>query len=285
MSSQVRRWVVWLVGLAVVVLGARLGFWQLGRAAQKNSLQQAILAKKQDRVADSIDFFAIKNASIRALDLTPHIHRPIQLVGRWLPEHTVLLDNRQMNGRPGFFVLTPLLLNGSDGHGVAVLVQRGWLPRDFMQRDRVAVPPAPTGTVVVNGRLAGPPARLLELGGAAASTAAVQDPSRAVDSPAVSVKTRDIRQNIDLKSFAMEMTQAAAQPSRWVTDVTVLQLDVAAPDGLLRQWAEPDAGVAKHHGYAFQWFALSALMLSLLLWFQVLAPRVAAARARRAPVL
>jgi surfeit locus 1 family protein len=37
--------------------------------------------------------------------------RPLQ--GRWLPQHSVYLDNRQMKGKPGFYVLTPLVLDGS----------------------------------------------------------------------------------------------------------------------------------------------------------------------------
>jgi hypothetical protein len=46
----------------------------------------------------------------------------------------------------------------------------------------------------------------------------------------------------------------------------------AASEGLLRQWPEPDAGVSKHYGYAFQWFGLCALVALLYLWFQILRP-------------
>ena len=35
--------------------------------------------------------------------------------------------------------------------------------------------------------------------------------------------------------------------------------------------------VGKHHGYAFQWFALSALVIVLYVWFQHIRP------ARRRP--
>jgi surfeit locus 1 family protein len=46
-----------------------------------------------------------------------------------------------------------------------------------------------------------------------------------------------------------------------------------AADGLLRDWPAPDAGLQKHYGYAFQWFALSALILGLYVWFQLIRPR------------
>jgi cytochrome oxidase assembly protein ShyY1 len=39
----------------------------------------------------------------------------------------------------------------------------------------------------------------------------------------------------------------------------------APDDGLIREWAPPDLGVERHYGYAFQWFALSALILILYL--------------------
>ena len=47
----------------------------------------------------------------------------------------------------------------------------------------------------------------------------------------------------------------------------------AASEGLLRDWTEPGSGVEKHYGYAFQWFALSALIAILYVWFQFIAPR------------
>jgi surfeit locus 1 family protein len=35
----------------------------------------------------------------------------------------------------------------------------------------------------------------------------------------------------------------------------------------------PDAGLQKNYGYAFQWFALCALILGLYVWFQLIQPR------------
>ena len=99
-----------------------------------------------------------------ASDLQADIHRPVRLRGQWLPDASVFLDNRQMNGRTGFFLVTPLRLTGSDR---AVLVQRGWTPRDFTDRSRVPTVDTPAGEVVIEGRLAPPPAKLYELGEAA----------------------------------------------------------------------------------------------------------------------
>ncbi|MES1163417.1 MAG: SURF1 family protein, partial [Rhizobacter sp.] len=47
-----------------------------------------------------------------------------------------------------------------------------------------------------------------------------------------------------------------------------------AGDGLLREWPRPAVDVQKHYGYAFQWFALCALMAGLYVWFQLVRPRL-----------
>jgi surfeit locus 1 family protein len=148
-----------------------------------------------------------------------------------------------MNGRPGFFVVTPLQLTD----GSAVLVQRGWLPRDMADRTRVAQPPTAAGLVRIEGRIAPPPSRLYEFAGAASGP---------------------IRQNIDVEGFARE-TRLRLRP------LSIVQLEATPPlnDGLSRQWLRPAADVAKHHGYAFQWFALCALILGLYAWFQIIRPR------------
>jgi surfeit locus 1 family protein len=150
-----------------------------------------------------------------------------------------------MHGRPGFFVLTPLLLPAGD----AVLVQRGWIPRDAAQRTRLQPIDTPAGEVSLEGRVAPPPSHLYEFAAAASEAG-------------------PIRQNVELAALGREW-RLALRP------LSVQQLPTArAPaDGLLRDWPLPAVDVGKHHGYAFQWFALSALITGLYVWFQLLRPR------------
>ena len=56
--------------------------------------------------------------------------------------------------------------------------------------------------------------------------------------------------------------------------MTVVQTAAEPDDGLLRHWPAPDFGLHKHYGYAFQWFALCALILILYVWFQLIRPRL-----------
>jgi surfeit locus 1 family protein len=222
-----------LMGTAVT---ARLGVWQLDRAAQKTALQASL----DERGA--LPPLATGDLATEAGAAALQHHRRVQLSGRWRPEATVYLENRQMNGRPGFFVVTPLELDD----GSAVLVQRGWQPRDLLDRTKVVPPPTPSGQVDVAGRIAPPPARLYEFDGDSSGP---------------------VRQNLDLTSFSREW-RLELRP------LSVLQLAESAPsDGLLRDWLVPATGVHKHYGYAFQWFALAALILGLYVWFQIIRPR------------
>ncbi|MFM7705566.1 MAG: SURF1 family protein [Rubrivivax sp.] len=240
--GRARRLVVLLAALALAALTARLGVWQLDRAAQKQALQAAVDSRR-----DAPELPAAELARTPEAASAQHNRRTV-LQGQWRDAHTVWLDNRQMQGRPGFFVVTPLVL----ADGSAVLVQRGWQPRDAADRTRVVRPPTPAGTVRVSGRIAPPPARLYEF------EAAGEGP---------------IRQNLDVPAFARE-TGLALRP------LSLMQLDEpgAPADGLLRDWPAPAAGVHKHHGYAFQWFALSALSIVLYVWFQLIRPRRRLAR-------
>jgi surfeit locus 1 family protein len=249
-GPSVRQWLVLLATLLAVLLTARLGFWQLDRARQKLDLQE--------RIASRAALAPVPQAMLArdAAAAEGQFYRPISLRGRWLTERTVYLDNRQMNARQGFFVVTPLLLANGD----AVLVQRGWSPRDFSDRTRLQPLATPGGEVLVPGRIAPPPSKLFALGGAESGA---------------------IRQNLDLVALAGEIGVALRPLSVQQTaaasgvDVDPDRPAALAEDGLLRQWPAPAVDVGKHHGYAFQWFALCALITGLFVWFQLLRPRVA----------
>lgn len=247
-AVKLQRWIIAFAALAAAAGTARLGVWQLDRAAQKTALHEAQLAQ---RLRPALGDAELPRDAAAAREQQ---HRLATLRGRWLASQTVALENRPMDARTGFYVFTPLALND----GSAVLVQRGWVPRDLADRTRVSAPPPPGGDITLSGRIALQPGRLYEFSGAGSGP---------------------IRQNLDLVQFARE-TGLPLRP------FIVVQEDpegAAAPanDGLLRRWPLPAADVQKHHGYAFQWFALSALVIGLYVWFQLLRParRRSAARA------
>jgi surfeit locus 1 family protein len=220
-----------LVGVATT---ASLGAWQLRRAAQKVGIQSTLASRSGMPALGTADL-----ATAAPEAQTQH-YRPVQLRGRWVAARTVFLDNRQMDARVGFYVVTPLQL---EGRGDAVLVQRGWVPRDLRDRTLLPAIATPAGDVVVLGHIAPPPTRLYEF---------------------ASSGTGLIRQNLDVEAFAAE------------TGLTLIPLSVqqdgspaTRDDGMSRHWSRPAVDVQKHYGYAFQWFAMAALMAGLYVWFQL----------------
>jgi surfeit locus 1 family protein len=238
-GSSRRRWLVSAAAASAVALTAALGAWQMSRAQGKLALQAAIEERKSTAPLDS--------KSLAIADAGRWVHRPVVLRGTWLGRHTVFLDNRQMQGKPGFYVVTPLRLEGADK---AVLVERGWVQRNFVEREKLPAIATPEGNVEVMGRLAPGPAKLYQFGGAG---------------------TGAIRQNLDLAAYR-------AETGLPLLDVSVQQTG-GPSDGLLRAWPEPASGVEKHYGYAAQWWALSILIAVLYAWFQFIAPRRKASRA------
>ena len=237
--ASARAAVVLVATLIGVAVTANLGSWQMRRAAQKLALQSALDSRARLPALVASDLTTSSEAA------EPQHYRLARLRGRWVPAATVFLDNRQMDGRVGFFVVTPLRLAG---RGDAVLVQRGWVPRDGRDRTLLPAVPAPVGEVEVAGHIAPPPARLYEFSTAASGV---------------------IRQNLDLDNFS-------AEAGLRLVPFSVQQDDSPATlgDGLLRHWSRPAVDVQKHYGYAFQWFALGALMAGLYVWFQLVRPRL-----------
>ena len=240
--GNLRWWIATVLGFALVGIGVALGFWQLDRAHQKKQWEAAMQAQATAKPLDAA--MVQQQLAQPSVDISAWLHRPIQLQGQWLAAQTVYLDNRQMQGRPGFYVLTPLQLSSGD----VVLVQRGWIARNF--QDRLALQPVqtPEGMVTVEGLLSGPPGRLYALG----------------DGEVADAAHPHIRQNLDLQAWA----QHTGLP---LWPVTVVQTG-AASEGLLRDWPQPGSGIATHYGYAFQWFAMAAVLAGMLLWFQFLRP-------------
>ena len=235
MSPRARFWFVSIAAAATVGITGALGFWQLSRAAQKQSLEDRI---EQRATLPPLGAAALLPAPP---DFDALVHRPVVLRGRWLAAASVYLDNRPMAGRSGFILVTPLQ---PTGYAQAILVQRGWVPRDFQDRSKVPDVATPSEEVEVHGRLAPPPSRLFELGAA---------------------ESGRIRQNLDL--------DAVARATGRVLPPLSIQQTGDSPERLLREWPRFESAVHKHHGYAAQWFAMSAVTAGLYAWFQLISPR------------
>ena len=125
------EWIPTLAVAAVLVLTLSAGRWQLDRAAYKVALQQRIEAAA-NAAPVSVQAGITGDASSMAW-------HPIEATGRFEADKVVFLDNRLRDGVPGYEVLTPLRLSGSDR---VLLVNRGWIaaPRQRERLPRVETP-------------------------------------------------------------------------------------------------------------------------------------------------
>lgn len=230
-----------ILGIAIT---ARLGYWQLSRANEKIALQTNI---QQQTALATLDAQALSMTK----DNSSNLHRTVKLTGHWLDQHILFLDNRQMDGKPGFFVLTPFTFEDkASGLEKTILVQRGWVARNFIDRQQLPEIKTPIEPVNIMGRIAPSPSKLYEFKG---------------------VETGAIRQNVSIAELSQEFKID-------LLNMSLLQIDdnsaIQANDGLLRHWLQPNLGVEKHYGYMFQWWALSALIALLYVWFQIIRPRM-----------
>ena len=213
------RWIP-LIAMAVVISTAiSLGNWQTRRAEEKLAIEQAIVARGQ---LAPINAAAIKPGE------QPEEFRRVVAEGEFVADWPLYLENRPHGTQSGFYLLMPLRIADS---GDVVLVARGWFPRDPADRTRVPEVPVPQGRQRIEGSVRSHATRVMQLGDAAA------------------VKRGAILQNIEPASFAAA--------SGLHTQAFIIEQRNDTHDGLVRDWPAPSAGVDKHRGYAFQWYALA----------------------------
>ncbi|HUQ74605.1 MAG TPA: SURF1 family protein [Burkholderiales bacterium] len=219
-SFRPRAWALALAALGCVLF-VGLGNWQSRRAADKRELAFALDA-------------AMKSPPIELaagpVDAAQVAHTRIAARGSFVPERSVLLDNKLRRGRPGYEVVTPLRLADSPWH---VLVDRGWIAAP-PSRETLPAIRTPAGEVRLEGVALDRLPQALEAGAQAAGT---------------------VRQNLDLAAYAAE-SGLRLQP-------IVIEQHSELDDGLLRDWPRADFGIEKHESYALQWYSFAALALVL----------------------
>lgn len=128
-----RSWGAHLLMVGALAAAIALGLWQLhvweaGRAAEASSLSDAA-PLPLTRVMSGDDPFPGR-----------YLGQPVRLSGRWLPAGTLYVADRLLDGRRGYWVMTPVLVGRS-----AMPVVRGWAAEPRA--------PRPEGAVDVTGWL------------------------------------------------------------------------------------------------------------------------------------
>lgn len=221
LRERISRAIVAAGAAAAIGLFVAAGTWQRDR----------MLAKEAERAAVEA---AAAHAPVplpATGDWKTWRYRRVVVEGEWRGGGQLMIDNRILDGRAGFNVVTPLALDD----GRAVLVDRGWIPAGA-GASRVPEVRAPSGRAKVEGRIVLPPARYIEW---------TADDDRG-----------SVRQNLDPARIA----RASGLP---LLPIVIEQGGPEAVDGLVRRRPPPDYGIRMHESYMLQWYAFATLTAAL----------------------
>ena len=238
------------VALLVTLLTMSLGFWQWNRSLEKQAIFEAIERQAAQRNGSEIPSLGGSlpwQLGRPAQDLD---RKEVVIRGQWLPDTTLYLDNRLLNGKPGVNVLTAVVLPDQS----LVWVNRGWAPK----------PPG----------LDNPRARSLMSGGQHLPEQATTD-IRAVglasllqrlelSSDPQSLRQGALWQNVDWAAATQRMVSSVGLKTTQADRIwpVIFWQTSDSPDGLQRRVpAPPSDAVDKHRGYAFQWLMMSLAAL------------------------
>lgn len=220
-----RRYFPPAAGIIFAALFVSLGTWQLDRAAEKKALLSKF--EVEGRFNQVSDFSSLDE------------FERIQLEGEFLPERQVLIDNIVLDGRPGYYVITPFKPNSADP---IMLINRGWTPKSMNAGDLPDLTIGQSGYQSVRGLVGRLPRVAIRPGEAFADVGSW---------PRIAVYPR--------------LDEIAAALDRPVLPV-VLLLAADNEHGFVRRWQPNVSGPSTHYGYAVQWFAMAATAIALMIW-------------------
>lgn len=222
-SLKTMSW-FFLVGVVCLwCLLISLGFWQLQRADEKK-----VLLEESNRMM-SRSPIAFDTSHQDYSDLR---YQRVYANGRFDSEKQFLLDNQVYKGRVGYHVLTPFIMTDS---GRVLLVDRGWIPAGT---DRRYLPDVSINEdqLKIVGYLYVPYGKPYLLGEVMDQHATWPRLIQAVD--------------WDVINQSLGRTVAPV----------MLRMEKQWEDGLVHEWVLVPFGPEKHLGYAFQWFAMAAVL-------------------------
>jgi surfeit locus 1 family protein len=223
--------------LALLPLLLSLGFWQLRRADDK----RALIAQYDIGATTTQQLNADNAGSLPLL-------QNIVVYGRYDVSKQILLDNMPSSKdaanrtRPGYHVLTPLMLNDRD----IVLINRGWVPlgnsRDVLPI--IAMDDAALNRdISVRGRIAEFPRAGMHL----PTTTATSWP-RVLNFPTLQELRAVYGDGLMPRMVLLDATEANGFERDWSTRYSVGEF-----------------GPEKHIGYAVQWFGFAATLVIIYL--------------------
>ncbi|GAA3123089.1 SURF1 family protein [Kribbella aluminosa] len=226
------RWIAAALGvLLLAVVCVELGRWQLHR-----------LDERKARNAVTRTNLAAQPASIDQILGPPgvvgdqHAWRTVVVAGRYDASKQVILKYRNVQDRPGFEIVTPLVLPD----GKALLIDRGFIARQSSELMPLHVPAVPSGQVTVTGRL-----QRSERGGSTTGGTPDNGTARLINGP-------DFAKVLGLNLYDGYLQITKQDP---------------ANDPSFSGFPGPEIDDGPHFFYALQWFFFALLAIGGLVYF------------------
>jgi len=219
---------IFIAIIAVSTLLLRLGFWQLNRGFEKQSIIKRIEENKTSTI--------LSEEKLQYPIEKKDEYQKIKLKGVLINEKQFLLDNQILNHQIGYRVLSPFKLQNKDK---LILVNRGWIPAENSREKLPTLTPIQE-EIEITGMIKLPPNKIFRL------KKTDEDKNR---------WPRRIQQ-LDLNEISKDLNKA-------IFPIIIL-LDENNHFGFIREW-EIHQGLPpeKHFAYAGQWFTLTLTFLIL----------------------
>ncbi|EMF01899.1 SURF1 family protein [Streptomyces mobaraensis NBRC 13819 = DSM 40847] len=241
-----RWWGINVFAVLAIPFCLFMGSWQLGRFETRVDSHH-----EQQTQADE----ARRAAATPLRELLPVTTetsgRKASATGRYDAEHQLLVPDRDLDERKGFYVLTPLRTDD----GKALPVVRGWVPGDADSKaDTAKVPAPPSGRVTVAGALQ-------------SSESATSKGVRTGGLPTGQLGVISAASLVNLLPYQ-------------VYDAWITATDAPAPLTPVPPAAPPNTGLDlkafQNLGYTGEWFVFVGFVL--FMWFRLFRREVEAAR-------
>lgn len=226
----------WGIALCVTLTFAlliNLGFWQLGRAAEKRALQREMLAR-QELPALALEQVLPRTGPLSEAQAVEVENLRVSVSGRYWNEGSFLVAFQFFQGAPGFELVTPFLVDGTEE---TLLVSRGWIAPGPGDDGMPFIVPV-NGEQTLTGQLHVP--------------------------PVVAGITQVEGEAWPLRLRRMDLARAAEVLDRPVLP-WVLRLSADSAGVHARHWPAVTVSTRSNIQYALQWFGMALVVLVVTL--------------------
>tara|TARA_B100000900_G_scaffold70350_2_gene55683 strand:- start:2779 stop:3507 length:729 start_codon:yes stop_codon:yes gene_type:complete len=229
-----------IIFILCISLFLSLGFWQLDRAEEKDSIISLYQSRQQTDIEKLPN---IKNKNIKEL-----YYRNYRLKGRYI-NNVFLIDNKIKNKTPGFNVISPFKLKIS---GEVILVDRGWIPMKGTRQDI-----AKNFNYLNNLEIT---KNVQEIDGYIYP----REKSYTIGEIFTDNSWPRLIQAVNFKEIA-----ASLDLENVIINGVIFRLGKNNSFGFDREWKIIHMSSSKHLGYAFQWFSMAAALIILIFIYYV----------------